>query len=165
MPDSRLQVAGGFTSTQINRPTCGDGDGRASENQFPCQFPFTYGGTVHTECTTAGHDQPWCYTNIARTAWGNCCDDPQRGIWVEDDGMQFTGQDFITVTGANQNNLPTSNITLEAWVQIGHSVRWGAIAGYIQDNGAFERGFQLVYEYNRVGFAVATERTESLVYM
>lgn len=37
-----------------------------------CVFPFTYQGVEYIDCTTAGHDQPWCYTDSSNTSWGNC---------------------------------------------------------------------------------------------
>merc|ERR1711892_483543 len=29
-----------------------------------CVFPFTYGGTTYSSCTTAGGFDPWCYTEV-----------------------------------------------------------------------------------------------------
>merc|ERR1711892_1432223 len=29
-----------------------------------CVFPFTYGGTTFTSCTTSGGFAPWCYTEV-----------------------------------------------------------------------------------------------------
>lgn len=48
--------------------TCG---GTAMEGAA-CSFPFTYRGVTHNACTSDGHDQKWCYTNAAKTQWGNC---------------------------------------------------------------------------------------------
>ena len=32
----------------------------------PCQFPFTFNGTLYNSCTTAGHPigRAWCYTQV-----------------------------------------------------------------------------------------------------
>jgi hypothetical protein len=47
-------------------PTCGGDAGGA-----PCMFPFTENGVSYTQCTSVGHNQPWCYTT-KKGYWGNC---------------------------------------------------------------------------------------------
>ena len=43
-----------------------------------CIFPFNYNGTSYSDCTTVGHDQLWCPTqvdvdgNLLEEQWGNC---------------------------------------------------------------------------------------------
>ena len=43
-----------------------------------CIFPFNYNGTSYSDCTTVGHDQLWCPTqvdidgNLIEEQWGNC---------------------------------------------------------------------------------------------
>ncbi len=51
--------------------------------------------------------------------------------------------------------LPARDITAEAWVRVDKPLRWGGIAGAIQDNGSFERGWLLGYCNARFSFAVA----------
>ncbi len=49
--------------------------GKAPEGSI-CVFPFTYRGTIYTECTTQNNgDVPWCYTTSSPQIdhiWGNC---------------------------------------------------------------------------------------------
>jgi len=51
--------------------------------------------------------------------------------------------------------LPQRAIAAEAWVRVDKPLRWGGIAGAIQDNGSFERGWLLGYCNARFAFAVA----------
>ena len=40
-----------------------------------CMFPFLFGGQEYSECTTAGHGQPWCSLTEDYDKdglWGNC---------------------------------------------------------------------------------------------
>lgn len=62
-------VANGETDTvhYTTEGTCG-----GNSEGAVCQFPFEYEGVVYNECTTEGHDQPWCYTDKADGKWGNC---------------------------------------------------------------------------------------------
>ena len=46
----------------------------------------------------------------------------------------------VTLTEAE---LPQRAIAAEAWVRVDKPLRWGGIAGAIQDNGSFERGWLL----------------------
>jgi len=48
-----------------------------SSGGAPCVFPFTYGTSTYSACTSTAHNQPWCATEyIAGTTmmskWGNC---------------------------------------------------------------------------------------------
>ena len=48
-----------------------------------CHFPFTYRGVTYRECTSVGWSKPWCYTNAARTRWGECVVSGESlGEWV-----------------------------------------------------------------------------------
>jgi len=42
----------------------------------PCMFPFIYLKKTYNECTSYGHDRPWCFTNEKGDEggfkWGNC---------------------------------------------------------------------------------------------
>merc|ERR1711935_1103765 len=35
-----------------------------------CVFPFTYGGTSYSKCTTVGGFAPWCYTEVSSAGVG-----------------------------------------------------------------------------------------------
>ncbi len=53
-------------------------------------------------------------------------------------------------------SMPTSAISLEAWVAIDRPTRWGGFIGAIQDNGEAETGVLLGYEEARPSFALAS---------
>ena len=75
-----------------------------------------------------------------------------RRVWVTDD--------FNTV------KVPQKAITVEAWVSPAHPMQWGGIAGVIQDNGDYERGWLLGYDENRkFSFALASEGHKRLTYL
>ena len=54
----------------------------------PCVFPFNYGGTSYSKCSTQDNPEPWCATEVDANGnyepgiygkWGNCdsnCDNP-----------------------------------------------------------------------------------------
>ena len=56
---------------------CGTKDGPVANK--PCIFPFTKSnGVSYSKCTTEGHDQLWCSTEVDADGyhlegqWGNC---------------------------------------------------------------------------------------------
>ena len=72
-------------------------------------------------------------------------------VWVADD---FRATKF-----------PADAITVEAWVSPAKSMKWGGIAGVIQDNGDYERGWLLGYVNRKFSFALASEGHKRLPYM
>lgn len=53
--------------------------------------------------------------------------------------------------------LPTDSITVEAWVKPAQYQTWDAFVSFIQDNGSYERGWDLeVRDDNKFAFAVTT---------
>jgi len=72
-------------------------------------------------------------------------------VWVTDD--------FNTV------KVPQKAITVEAWINPAASMRWGGIAGIIQDNGSYERGWLLGYVNRKFSFALASEGHKLLTYL
>ncbi len=71
-----------------------------------------------------------------------------RGAWIPGTG--------IAIDGVAPSSLPSEALTVEALVSIDRGTRWGGIAGFAQDNGAFERGWQLGYNETRFSFWVST---------
>lgn len=71
----------------------------------------------------------------------------------------------ILGTIKNGEGLPRDAITIEAWVRIDKTTRWGGILSAIQDNGSYERGWLLGYENQQFCFALATEKTQRLTYL
>ncbi len=65
-----------------------------------------------------------------------------------------------------QPSLPVRLITVEAVVRVDKPVKWGGIAGLIQDNGDYEKGWLLGYNETQFLFAVAGEKgNKRLSYM
>ena len=57
------------------------------------------------------------------------------------------------------NLLPRTNITVEAWVAMRSAGYYPGIAGCIQDNGSYERGWWLGADGGKFGFALAADTT------
>ncbi|MGI9239407.1 MAG: LamG domain-containing protein, partial [Verrucomicrobiales bacterium] len=66
--------------------------------------------------------------------------------------LVLQGDNFIDVPGTRVADLPSEAFTIEAEVAIERGTKWGNIVGYMQDNGAYERGFSL--GYNESSFTV-----------
>jgi hypothetical protein len=65
----------------------------------------------------------------------------------------------VVVSNATANDLPAQDITVESWVFLESGTRWGGIAGYVQDNGTFERGWVLGYDDSSFNFALSATGT------
>ncbi len=52
--------------------------------------------------------------------------------------------------------LPQQHISAGAWVCLNQGTRWGGIVGWIQDNGAYEKGWLLGYDGTHFNFSVST---------
>ncbi len=62
----------------------------------------------------------------------------------------------------NLVKVPKKSITVEAWVSPAKLMRWGGIAGVIQDNGSYERGWLLGYVNRKFSFVIASEGRQKL---
>jgi hypothetical protein len=62
----------------------------------------------------------------------------------------------------NLVKVPKKSITVEAWVSPEKLMRWGGIAGVIQDNGSYERGWLLGYVNRKFSFVIASEGRQKL---
>ncbi len=65
----------------------------------------------------------------------------------------------------NTVKVPKKSITVEAWISPAASMRWGGIAGVIQDNGDYERGWLLGYVNRKFSFALASKGHQRLTYL
>ena len=63
----------------------------------------------------------------------------------------------IQIEQADTTSLPARDITVEAWVSVNSGTTWGGIAGYIQDNGSYEKGWLLGYNQDSFNFSVSTD--------
>ena len=61
--------------------------------------------------------------------------------------------------------LPTDAISVSAWVQIDKPIEWGGVAGVIQDNGAYEKGWLLGYRNSQFCFALSSTDHNRLTYL
>jgi len=61
--------------------------------------------------------------------------------------------------------LPTKQLTAEAWVRVDKPLEWGGILGLIQDNGDYERGWLLGYRKSRFFFALVSEKAKRVTYL
>lgn len=80
-------------------------------------------------------------------------------------GTSKAGNEIILTDNLSNANLPLQTISVEAWVQIDRTQKWGGIIGAIQDNGSYERGWLLGYNETKFYFALASEKTQRLTYL
>jgi len=99
--------------------------GNAAEGA-QCVFPFVYNGVTYNECTTANHDQAWCYTDLAKKQWGNCdCPKPWDRIITGTVASASTIQGSNVASNGNDGDLttrvetkPTYDSKKPAWFQL-----------------------------------------------
>ncbi|MCG8653698.1 MAG: hypothetical protein MI861_27920, partial [Pirellulales bacterium] len=72
----------------------------------------------------------------------------------DDGGCVLSGKQFAVVD-EGKRGLPDQSFSVEAWVRIDQPIRWGAIVGYQQDNGSYERGWSLGYNQQQFEFRVS----------
>ena len=89
---------------------------------------------------------------------------------VEESGLsqlQLKGTDSRAWVTDDYNTVkvPKKSITVEAWISPAASMRWGGIAGVIQDNGDYERGWLLGYVNRKFSFALASKGHQRLTYL
>ena len=81
--------------------------------------------------------------------------------------------DWIDCSGADGNkvpasslNLPEESITLECWVNPTTYTIWHSMVAFIQDNGSFEKGWDLeTRDDKKFAFALSTTGNTSLTYL
>lgn len=67
--------------------------------------------------------------------------------------------DYLVVPGAS-GRLPKKEFSVTAWVLLNDTAPDGGIAGYVQDNGPYEKGFMLGYDQKGFTFTLSTEKTD-----
>tara|TARA_Y100001934_G_scaffold16216_1_gene19489 strand:+ start:6101 stop:8932 length:2832 start_codon:yes stop_codon:yes gene_type:complete len=72
-------------------------------------------------------------------------------------GLRLDGDNSMDVPGMTAEQLPNKNLTAEAWVSLDSGAQWGAIAGYYQDNGSYEKGWLLGYNKTNFLLSVSSE--------
>lgn len=89
--------------------------------------------------------------------------EPPRALKL--DGNSKSRHRVSVTEDLGQLALPARDITVEAWVKVDELLEWGGIAGVIQDNGSYEKGWLLGYRNSMFCFAVASEKTGKLTYL
>ncbi|AEV33294.1 hypothetical protein Oweho_2322 [Owenweeksia hongkongensis DSM 17368] len=84
--------------------------------------------------------------------------------------LSIDGNGYVDLSGgkvsAESIGLPDSAITLEAWVKPSSFGQWKSIVSFIQDNGNFERGWDLeTSNNNKLAFALKSDSASSLTYL
>lgn len=62
----------------------------------------------------------------------------------------------IDIPRVQAADLPARTLSIAAWVSLDAGLMWGGIAGYLQDNGSYEKGWLLGYDETHFSFAVST---------
>ena len=139
----------------------------ANPYNLPGLTPSTsYDYYVQDSCPGLGSSfwtGPMNFTTLASTAHVGA------GIALDFDGVD----DWVDCSGgggakvsASSLSLPTTAITVEAWVKPGVYNTWDAIVSFLQDNGSFERGWDLeLRSGNKFGFTLKSTGTSALTYM
>lgn len=88
--------------------------------------------------------------------------------------LDFDGNDdYVDLTNNGGNkasaaslNLPSQDLTIEAWVHPRNFQTWRSIVGFLQDNGSTESGWDLeLRDGGKFGFTLASTGNGSLTYM
>ena len=80
----------------------------------------------------------------------------EKALEVAGSTAVFDGVNSLTAVGVASAQLPAQDITVSAWVSVSAPTRWGCIIGYIQDNGNYEKGWDLGYHNDRFVFQIST---------
>ncbi|MCH2179438.1 MAG: PQQ-binding-like beta-propeller repeat protein [Mariniblastus sp.] len=78
----------------------------------------------------------------------------QIGESDEVEGIELQGGYFPLASEVSQS-LPNESISVEAWVRVDKPLKWGGVAGCIQDDGSTEHGWLLGFRDDKFCFAMA----------
>lgn len=74
--------------------------------------------------------------------------------------LKFNGvSDYLHIE-TTPERLPAKEITISAWVMLSDTRKNGSIMGYVQDDGAIEKGFYLGYDDRNFNFLLAAEKKD-----
>ncbi|MGB0429609.1 MAG: LamG domain-containing protein, partial [Bacteroidia bacterium] len=118
----------------------------------------------------SGNTSNWVQSTIPLTSNAASQAISGSGYALEFDGSNdwvYASGNSGSKTSASSINLPTRNITIEAWVKPDRFRNWDGIVSFLQDNGSFERGWDLeVRNGNKLAFALAgTASSPTLTYL
>ncbi len=80
--------------------------------------------------------------------------------------MVFDGTDTeALVKDIGPSDLPSKAMTVEAWVLLEQGTQYGGIIGYMQDNGAYEKGWLLGYNATQFNFVLNSKSNDRITYL
>lgn len=80
--------------------------------------------------------------------------------------MVFDGVDTeALVPDVTPAELPVRDISVEAWVLLEQGTQYGGIVGYMQDNGAYEKGWLLGYSHTSFNFVLNSKSNDRITYL
>ena len=80
--------------------------------------------------------------------------------------LVFDGTDTeAVIPDVKPAQLPVRHITVEAWVLLKQGTQYGGIIGYLQDNGAYEKGWLLGYNDTRFNLALNSKTNDRMTYL
>ncbi|TXF91487.1 T9SS type A sorting domain-containing protein [Neolewinella aurantiaca] len=121
----------------------------------------TNNGTYNGDWT-AGPPPAGCEPEVPTNSVG-----PGNALKMDgiDDWVDCSGNDGQKVS-AESIGLPTEAITVECWVKPASYTIWHSVVGFLQDNGNFERGFDLeTGDGGQLRFALKSINGSSLTYL
>ncbi len=99
------------------------------------------------------------------TVWGPANFSGQAPFGLMLDGNSEARHRIVAGHSVVSAALPKKEITVEAWAKIEQPSEWGGLAGIIQDNGPFERGWMLGFRGTQFSFALAGQKPGKLTYL
>ncbi len=80
--------------------------------------------------------------------------------------LEFDGTDTeALVPNVEPSDLPARDITVEAWVLLKQGTQYGGIIGYLQDNGAYEKGWLLGYGHTQFNWVLNSKSNDRITYL
>ena len=79
--------------------------------------------------------------------------------------LSFSGTPIRLDTTDAARWLPKQAVTVEAWVRVNQPVQWAGIAGCLQDNGTYERGWVLGCHPTGFYFGIASDQVKRFTYL
>ncbi len=90
---------------------------------------------------------------------GKCVAAPE----FDEGNLVLNEKQFIDAPDISHKDLPTEALTVTARVSLHKGQKWGNIVGYLQDNGAYERGWSLGYDESNFIFWISTGESRIVV--
>ena len=122
---------------------------------------------VRDTCTGIGTSAwvgPFTFTTLALPTYQNV--GAGTAININATGWIDATRNNGAKASATALGLPVQNITIESWVKVRQFGQWRSIVGFLQDNGTYERGWNIeTGDNNKFRFALSTVNDTTLRYM